>query len=176
MPLANKLPSPSYPIKIKENFLRKQIDRCRLKTNVDGVNWCWTHKYSLHRRKCGVRGSIHKLCENPNERVRAFDSNNEWMQPRTPHFPWYKLYLRVEDVRRKEVRDYVYVSNTYVGRKSQNLFMYTFMYPEKYTLTENIVESDPPQQHKRRRRARWQWTWRWVPAKVVLENKRVKSA
>ena len=39
-PLANDLllPSPPEPIKIKENFLREQIDRCRLKTNLKEIN------------------------------------------------------------------------------------------------------------------------------------------
>ena len=41
MPLANKLQLTSLPqpIKIKENFLPDQIDRCRLKTNMDEINW-----------------------------------------------------------------------------------------------------------------------------------------
>ena len=43
MPLANKLnylapPSPQ-PIKMKENFLNEQVDRYRLKTNMDEINW-----------------------------------------------------------------------------------------------------------------------------------------
>ena len=42
MPLANKLEllSPPLPIKIMKNFLREHIDRCRLKTNMDEINWC----------------------------------------------------------------------------------------------------------------------------------------
>ena len=41
MPLANKLslPSPHCPIKIKVNFLSEQVDRCRLKANMNEINW-----------------------------------------------------------------------------------------------------------------------------------------
>ena len=34
-----KLPSPCYPIKIKENFFSEQGDVSRLKTNMDEINW-----------------------------------------------------------------------------------------------------------------------------------------
>ena len=64
------------------------------------------------------------------------------MQPRTPHFPWCKLYLRVEDVRRKEGSQRLCLRVEHVGRKEVTESVYTFMYPEKYTLAENIVESD----------------------------------
>ena len=41
MPIASNfyLPSPPYPIKIKENFLSEQVDRYRLKTTTGEINW-----------------------------------------------------------------------------------------------------------------------------------------
>ena len=41
MSLANELelPGPPQPIRIKENFLSKQVDRYKLTTNMDETNW-----------------------------------------------------------------------------------------------------------------------------------------
>jgi len=48
MPLANKpqLPSPPWPIKIKENFLHEPVNRCISKTNIDEVDWFNDYFYS----------------------------------------------------------------------------------------------------------------------------------
>ena len=55
-------------------------------------------KYSLRHRKCFVRGFIHELfVSKPEraryERVRAFDTNNEWIKPRTKHFLCRELFI-----------------------------------------------------------------------------------
>ena len=62
----------------------RQMLRCRI--------------YSLRHRKCGVRGFIHELfVSKPEraryERVRAFDTNNEWIKPRTKHFLCRELFI-----------------------------------------------------------------------------------
>ena len=54
--------------------------------------------YSLRHRKCSVRGFIHELfVSKPEraryERVRAFDTNNEWIKPRTKHFLCRELFI-----------------------------------------------------------------------------------
>ena len=56
------------------------------------------NKYSLRHRKCGVPGFIHELFVSKTERaryerVRSFDTNNEWIKPRTKHFLWRKLFI-----------------------------------------------------------------------------------
>jgi len=83
---------------------------------------------SSRHRNCFVRGYTHSLFVSKALARSGFHTNNSWIQPRTPHFLWRKLYLC------SGLRNAIDWEISYISAKSEVLAPKNTVSTEAYSL------------------------------------------